>query len=190
VTLWRWLDAGFGVGDPGQGAAVLHACHAVLGAVDEPFAEWDALREAREVFAPRAPAAHRTEIEELGAAVQDAVRPLKDGLRPVHGDSHPGNLLWTARGPVLTDWEDAHAAPLEWDLACLVGSARVFGDDFGWSEAALGAYPGVWDADRLERCLLARSFQGVAYSAALVGGRPQIAPRLAARLAWLRERLA
>jgi aminoglycoside phosphotransferase (APT) family kinase protein len=39
----------------------------------------------------------------LGAAPQ----------RIVHGDSHPGNVLWTAGGPLWSDWEDAHLGPLE-----------------------------------------------------------------------------
>lgn len=189
VTLWEWIDADFGAGEPEAGAAALATCHDALMHVDEALMPWAMLHEARDALVPLAPAELRDELDALGHKTLGAVDDDIDRLRPVHGDPHPGNLLWTVRGPLLIDWEDAHLAPLEWDLACLVGSARVFGDDFGWSETALAAYPGQWDAGRLERCVLARAFQGVAYTAALVGRRPEIAPRLDARLAWLRERL-
>jgi len=189
VTLWEWIDAGSGAGEPQAGAAALAVCHEALVDVDEPLEPWDMLREAREVFVPRAPADLRGELGALGDVISAAVEDM-DQLRPVQGDPHPGNFMWTAGGPLLIDWEDAHLAPLEWDLACLVGSARVFGDDFGWAEAALGAYPGKWDANRLERCVLARTFQGAAFAAVLMSQRPEIAPRLEARLAWLRGRLS
>jgi hypothetical protein len=65
-----------------------------------------------------------------------------------------------------SDWEDAHLAPLEWDLGCLVAAARVHGNDFGWAEAALLAHGGPFDADLLEACVDARVAQGAAYLAA------------------------
>lgn len=74
------------------------------------------LREAARL-AVRAP-------DEVAAAVARGLELLAGvGQRMVHGDSHPGNVLWTSGGPLWSDWEDAHLAPLEWDLACLV--ARV-----------------------------------------------------------------
>ena len=88
------------------------------------------LAEARRLAAGALPRSCRPSIARwptLGAAPQ----------RIVHGDSHPGNVLWTAGGPLWSDWEDAHLAPLEWDLACLVAAGRVRGNDFGWAEAAL-----------------------------------------------------
>jgi aminoglycoside phosphotransferase (APT) family kinase protein len=86
--------------------------------------------------------------------------------RIVHGDSHPGNVLWTADRPLWSDWEDAHLGPLEWDLGCLVAGARLRGDDFGWAEAALGAHGGPYDARLLDACVDARVAQGAAYLAA------------------------
>lgn len=39
-------------------------------------------------------------------------------VQPLHGDSHPGNLLMTAAGPVWNDFEDTWRGPIAWDLAC------------------------------------------------------------------------
>jgi aminoglycoside phosphotransferase (APT) family kinase protein len=62
------------------------------------------LHEAKRL-ATRAP----TEVAE---AVDHALALLKAlPHRIVHGDSHPGNVLWTTDGPLWGDWEDAHLAP-------------------------------------------------------------------------------
>jgi aminoglycoside phosphotransferase (APT) family kinase protein len=39
------------------------------------------------------------------------------GLAPVHGDPNDGNLLVTADGPVLLDWETLHLSDPLHDLA-------------------------------------------------------------------------
>jgi Ser/Thr protein kinase RdoA (MazF antagonist) len=143
----------------------------------EPFGM---LREAARL-AVRAP-------DEVAAAVDRGLELLAGaGQRIVHGDSHPGNVLWTATGPLWGDWEDAHLAPLEWDLACLVAASRVRGDDFGWAEAALDAHGGAYDAELLEVCVDARVAQGAAYLAFTGRGGPEA---LRARVEWLRDRAA
>jgi thiamine kinase-like enzyme len=38
---------------------------------------------------------------------------------PLHGDPHPGNLLFTGDGPLWLDFESACRGPLEWDLSAL-----------------------------------------------------------------------
>src|ERR1041384_2904376 len=40
-------------------------------------------------------------------------------VQPLHGDSHPDNLLVTPSGPVWIDFEDTWLGPVAWDLACL-----------------------------------------------------------------------
>lgn len=55
---------------------------------------------------------------------------------PVHGDAHPGNLLYTPNGPVWTDFEDAWRGPIGWDLACLELTSKLDG------RAAVAGYPG------------------------------------------------
>jgi Ser/Thr protein kinase RdoA (MazF antagonist) len=43
-------------------------------------------------------------------------------VQPLHGDSHWGNVLMTASGPVWNDFEDTWRGPVAWDLACLAGA--------------------------------------------------------------------
>ncbi|MFI6097895.1 phosphotransferase family protein [Lentzea sp. NPDC051213] len=43
-------------------------------------------------------------------------------VQPLHGDSHYGNVLMTAAGPVWNDFEDCWRGPVAWDLACLAGA--------------------------------------------------------------------
>jgi aminoglycoside phosphotransferase (APT) family kinase protein len=179
VSLWPWLELRGDAGDAAQAGRALRACHEALAEVDpaplslEPLAM---LTEAQRLAA-RAPA-------QVGAAVEHALAALR-GVphRIVHGDSHPGNVLWTAEGPLWSDWEDAHLAPLEWDLACLVASARLHGNDFGWAQEALRAHGGPYDPALLDACVHARVAQGAAYLAAT--GRGGLGA-LEARVAWLR----
>jgi hypothetical protein len=175
VTLWRWLDVRREAGDAAQAGRALRACH-------------DALRDLDPAGLDLEPLAMLAEARRLAAAALPEVLPAVDralatlGAAPhriVHGDSHPGNVLWTDDGPLWGDWEDAHLAPLEWDLGCLVASARLRGNDFGWAESALAAHGGSFDSVLLEACVAGRIAQGAAYLAAT--GRGDVARHLA----WL-----
>jgi Ser/Thr protein kinase RdoA (MazF antagonist) len=44
-----------------------------------------------------------------------------------HGDVHPGNVVMTARGPVLLDWDLMCEAPPGWDHAALLTLAERWG---------------------------------------------------------------
>ncbi|MGW6445325.1 phosphotransferase family protein [Lentzea sp. NPDC055074] len=66
-------------------------------------------------------------LDGLGVPDLDRFRTWRDSLnwtehhndvQPLHGDSHPGNLLVTPSGPVWNDFEDAWHGPIAWDLAC------------------------------------------------------------------------
>lgn len=46
-----------------------------------------------------------------------------------HGDVHPGNVLQSANGPVLLDWDLACHAPAAWDHAMLMTWSPVWGGD-------------------------------------------------------------
>jgi aminoglycoside phosphotransferase (APT) family kinase protein len=60
-----------------------------------------------------------------------------------HGDVHPGNVIMSADGPVLIDWDLLCRAPRGWDHAALMtwtehwggdlGVYERFADGYGWS---------------------------------------------------------
>jgi Ser/Thr protein kinase RdoA (MazF antagonist) len=53
----------------------------------------------------------------------DAARPLRT-LR-LHGDCHPGNILWSAHGPCFVDLDDAATGPAVQDLWMLLSGDRA-----------------------------------------------------------------
>jgi predicted trehalose synthase len=96
---------------PSAPRLALRACHDALLGLDGAGLALEPLGMLRE--APRLAVRAPTEV----AAAIDRALELLAGVpqRIVHGDSHPGNVLWTRSGPLWGDWEDAHLAPLEWD---------------------------------------------------------------------------
>ena len=63
-------------------------------------------------------------------------RELVERVAPVehwvitHGEPHPGNVVMTARGPVLVDWDTVRIAPRERDLWMLVREDPSIGDRY------------------------------------------------------------
>ena len=82
-------------------------------------------------------AAARAGLDE--AIVRNAAWRRLDGAHVVcHGDVHPGNVVMTADGPVLIDWDLMCTAPAGWDHAMLLTLAERWGGD-------TGAYPAFAD---------------------------------------------
>lgn len=89
-----------------------------------------------------------------GSALSNS--PLGEGV--VHGDLHADNLLVSARGLVLLDWELAGIAPREWDFAAVGCAQRFFGQE-GAVDAFAAGYgrdPGevVWELVELRALLI------------------------------------
>ncbi|MFC4114908.1 phosphotransferase family protein [Nonomuraea zeae] len=91
--------------------------------------------------------AHADLVARLGPA------PRGD-VRAVHGDAHPGNLLATPAGLLWNDFEESMAAPVGWDLACLLRTTRLDG------RAAVRAYGADPGDPELRTFLAARGLQG------------------------------
>jgi aminoglycoside phosphotransferase (APT) family kinase protein len=73
-------------------------------------------------------AAARAGLE--AAIVRNAAWRRLDGAHVVcHGDVHPGNVMMTAAGPVLIDWDLVCTAPAGWDHAMLLTLAERWGGD-------------------------------------------------------------
>ncbi|MCV7113664.1 phosphotransferase [Mycolicibacterium setense] len=53
--------------------------------------------------------------------------------QPLHGDTHPGNILATTHGTLWTDFEDAWVGPTDWDYAALVEEPVVVDSQPSWT---------------------------------------------------------
>ena len=79
------------------------------------------------------------------AARMEAIGPLRQ-LR-LHGDCHPGNVLWTDAGPHFVDFDDARTGPAVQDLWMLANDARAM-------DAVLEGYRQFRDFDDDELALV------------------------------------
>jgi Phosphotransferase enzyme family len=160
VTFWAYVDHDPARFDPVAAGRSLRVLHAALAGWCEPLPTCDRLGEVGRLLGSLRPSA-LVSAEEL-----DQLRKLRARLaplpgRPVHGDAHFGNVLWSPAGPLWTDLENACAGPVEWDLACL-----AWRGDPGTDEA-LVAY-GAYDEARLRAVMPALSLFLAAWTVALV----------------------
>lgn len=70
-----------------------------------------------------------------------------------HGEPHPGNVIRTATGPVLIDWDTVGLAPPERDLWFLASSDSAQLGDFSGYQAATGYRPSPEVIDQLRQAL-------------------------------------
>lgn len=143
VTLWTWVEAtGESVG-PAAFGATLGELHAVLAAYPGELPTLiGPLTDVTSALALSDDAVLHAAAAELLPLARTWPR------RPLHGDAHTGNVLVTAEGPLWTDFEDACAGPVEWDLA----SQTV-------TDEAVEAYPGPIDRALLADCRDLRRLQ-------------------------------
>jgi Ser/Thr protein kinase RdoA (MazF antagonist) len=80
----------------------------------------------------------------------DAVLPLRT-LR-LHGDCHPGNILWSAQGPCFVDLDDAATGPAVQDLWMLLSGDRAA--MARQLDTVLGGYEQFRGFDRRELALI------------------------------------
>ena len=103
---------------------------------------------ASPLLPPHLADAYRAAVQRLDAAVaarMEAVGPLRQ-LR-LHGDCHPGNLLWTDAGPHFVDLDDARMGPAVQDLWMLA-------HDDAAMDALLEGYASMRDFDPAELALI------------------------------------
>jgi len=84
-------------------------------------------------------------VDEAVALRLEAVGPVRQ-LR-LHGDCHPGNVLWTDDGPHFVDLDDARMGPAVQDLWMLA-------NDDASMEALLTGYEQFREFDRIELALV------------------------------------
>jgi hypothetical protein len=100
-----------------------------------------------------------------------------------HGDVHPGNVLMSADGPVMLDWDLLCAAPPAWDHGPMMTWAQRWGGSVGEYEAFAGGYgrsfrddPGALAIAELR--LVAATLMRVAASITNPDARPEAERRL------------
>jgi aminoglycoside phosphotransferase (APT) family kinase protein len=102
-----------------RAASAMGEAHAALHATPAP----DALPSLRPVLrhqiaSPRVP-------EGIARAAAAAIEDLPDNDRLLHGDFYPGNIILTARGPVVIDWPAATRGDPTADVARTVLLLRL-----------------------------------------------------------------
>lgn len=108
-----------------QGARVPFAQRLTLD-----VATWGEAPVAQVLAGPHLPADLRSAYREASAAALDGVRAAFARAGTVrqlrlHGDCHPGNVLWTDAGPHFVDFDDACMGPAIQDLWMLLSGERA-----------------------------------------------------------------
>lgn len=141
----------------------LQQCHAILGSFADPLPSLAIIRESIDLLQTLRDKALLPvpTIEMLGAFMEEALQVL--GHYPqqaLHGDAHPGNLLNTTDGLLWTDWEDAFAGPVEWDVASFIWNPLLLDNDVATANEIVGAYcraGGTLSLEAMNQCLIARA---------------------------------
>jgi aminoglycoside phosphotransferase (APT) family kinase protein len=146
VSFWRYVDHDPARFDAVEAGRALRRLHDVLERYSGELPSFDRLEEVERLLARLEPsaAANADELDGLRhVAARLAICPRDFASRPIHGDAHFRNILWSPDGPLWTDLENACSGPVEFDLACLTWRAAP------GTEEALAEY-GSYDADVLE----------------------------------------
>lgn len=122
VTFWTYVDHDPARLDPELVGRSLRDLHVALENYEPPLPSFDRLDEVGNLLRSLRPSALAS-ADDLAALRQVHERlpsPAADEWRPLHGDSHFNNVLWSPDGPLWTDLENACLGPVEYDLACMV----------------------------------------------------------------------
>lgn len=121
VSFWEAVDHDPGRFDAAEAGRTLRDLHSALASYAGELPAFHRLDEVERLLDLLRPSdlVSREEIDGMRAVrARLADEPLPP-LRPIHGDSHFGNILWTPAGPLWTDFENLCAGPVEYDLGCI-----------------------------------------------------------------------
>ncbi len=94
--------------------------------------------------------------EPLAEDLLDSIEQLFDVIKPqyirLHGDAHPGNILWKHGAPYIVDFDDARMGPAVQDLWMFLSGER--GQMTSALDTVLSAYSQFHDFDRRELALI------------------------------------
>jgi hypothetical protein len=192
MNFWQFMTAIPTAPAPAEIGRTLFQCHEVLGTFPTHLPELAILRESLGLLRTLSEQQHfpaatlallkfhlERSITALGAFPQQAL----------HGDAHPGNLMNTAQGLLWTDWEDAFAGPVEWDLASIIWNAKILEGDESTAQQVLDAYcraGGQIDMLALHHSMIGRAAVMSAWYPILYPvPSPERQAKLRLRLEWL-----
>lgn len=127
ITLWEFVE-GRPVAtesDAFLAAASLKLVHSALAEIDADLPLFITKVESCELIlanlseAPRLERNDRLFLRKLYAALREKLDGVGGAWRPLHGDTHLGNVLVDSRGAIWMDLEAACLGPLEWDVVNL-----------------------------------------------------------------------
>jgi len=101
----------------------------------------------------------------LLTALEQRFPPQQSGFIRLHGDCHPGNVLWTPQGPHFVDFDDARMGPPIQDLWMLMsGDREEMSKQFAWIMEGYSEFQS-FDAGSLHLIEVLRSLRMIHYSA-------------------------
>lgn len=192
VNFWRFVTVTGDEPEAGEIGRTLRECHVLLDGYPGKLPELAILAETLSMLETLDPRGFFPR-ETLGLLRERLVGPM-EALRgfpfqALHGDAHPGNLMKTTRGVLLTDWEDTFSGPVEWDLASMIWNARLLEEDHAMADGILNAYRdagGTIDGDALQHSLVARAaVMSAWYPVLYPDASPERMEKLRFRLEWL-----
>lgn len=121
ITFWRHVDHDPARFDATAAGRSLRDLHVALERYESPLPAFDRLDEVGEVLArlEPSPAVSAEDLDALRRRRRQLRRPPGLAARPLHGDAHLGNVLWSPDGPLWSDLENVCTGPVEYDLAAL-----------------------------------------------------------------------
>ncbi len=134
----------------GLGRAELPEAYPTPSPTVFPWWDFDRLLESVSAHVDTAAVAGLTRAVEDGRGWRESV--LVD-IVVCHGDVHPGNVLISANGPLLIDWDLMCVANPAWDHAMLTTYADRWGGDAGVYDAFAAGYGRSLVDDPLTRTL-------------------------------------
>lgn len=193
VSFWVYVETVAKPADPGGLAALLRTLHSTdlaelpLPAMASPLGGVGrALTRHPEALDERDRVWLTDEVARCEALWENMLFRLPRG--PIHGDSHPNNLLHTVRGSVLGDWDHVSRGPREWDLVQEVYFARRFPTNHDDLDAAACSYG--WDFRNwpsAEDLVAIREVSGLGAYIRTAAMRPAARAEVAYRIETLRE---
>src|SRR3954469_21675120 len=144
MTFWEYAEPLEGRRGAREAGRRLRLCHDALRSYPGELPRHALLEEARALIdLLDLPARETKRLRVAGARARERLDELDPELQPVHGDGDLRNVIFTERGPLWNDWEDACLAPVAWDLACL----REEPDDAAHTRAIAEAEAGYGPPD-------------------------------------------